>query len=172
MELTKAYILSQILIILTYVFLCSTYFLKSKKKILVFCTISYLLQFFSFILLKGYTGASMDVVAVIRNILFLKDEKKEKGNILLLLFIILLIIIVTIFTYNGILSLLSVIATIMFSYSVWQKNTKVYKIIGMPISMLWLSYYIYVKSLFGAILEGILLMCTIIGYILEKKKEK
>ena len=83
-----------------------------------------------------------------------------------------MIIISTVFTYDGLLSLLSVIATMTYTYSVWQKKTNVYKFLGIPVGILWILYNIYVKSIFGVILESILLIASITGYLVEVKKQK
>ena len=69
-------------------------------------------------------------------------------------------------------SLLSVVATIISTIAIWQKNTKYYKLLGIPVSIAWLGYYIFLKSLFGIILESILLICIIVGFIIENNKTK
>ena len=81
-------------------------------------------------------------------------------------------IVFAIFTYTDFLSLMSVFATMLYTYSVWQKSTKVYKRLGAPISLIWIIYNIYIKSLFGIILEIILMSAAIIGLIREEKSTK
>ena len=81
--------------------------------------------------------------------------------------LILIIICLTCLNYNGLGSLLSVVATIISTIAIWQKNTKYYKLLGIPVSIAWLGYYIFLKSLFGIILESILLICIIVGFIIE-----
>lgn len=117
-------------------------------------------------------------VALVRNIIFLLDEKKNgksdtisKKDIIILAILYIVSITFAIFTYDGFLSLFSVFATMLYTYSVWQKKTKVYKLLGIPIGILWVLYNIYVKSIFGVILEGILLIGVIGGYVLEAKKK-
>ena len=65
--------------------------------------------------------------------------------------------------------MLPVVATILYTYSVWQKNTRVYKLLGMPIEAIWVAYNIYIFSIFGLILESILAIATVVGYIREIK---
>ena len=122
---------------------------------------------------------AMCIVAFVRNIIFMIDEKKNghsdnitKKDIILLVIFYILIIVSTIFTYEGPLSLLSVIATMTYTYSVWQKKTNVYKFLGIPVGILWVLYNIYVKSIFFFFLESILLIASATGYILEKRKNK
>ena len=116
------------------------------------------------------------IVALIRNIIFIIDEKKNgkrdkinKTDISILIGLYVILGGFAILTYDGFLSLLSVFATMLYTYSVWQKKTIIYKFLGIPIGVLWVSYNIYVKSIFGVILEGILLICSVTGYILELK---
>ena len=95
-----------------------------------------------------------------------------KIDIIVLITFYIACVISAIFTYEGVLSLLSVIATMLYTLSVWQKNPKVYKLLGIPIGILWIAYNIYVMSIFGIILETILLICSSTGYLLEIKKGK
>ena len=60
----------------------------------------------------------------------------------------------------------------LYTYSVWQKKTSIYKLLGIPVGILWILYNIYVQSIFGIILESLLLICSTTGYILEVKKNK
>ena len=171
---TFEYILSQILIIIVYAFICTTYFFKNRKKILVANIIAHVLQAISFLLTGGLTGAAMDFIYVSRDTFFVIDEKNRKSKVLkkrdyiILSIVIIMIIVFTVFTYDGWGSLLSVVATIISTIAIWQKKTKYYKLLGIPVSIAWLGYYIYLSSLFGIILESILLISTIFGFILEK----
>ena len=174
---TLEYTLSQILIVVAYILICSTYFLKNRKSILITDILAYIFQAISLFLLNGLTGVAMNFVCLLRNIFFVIDDKDRKSNTLnkrdyIILFIfIILIVTLTSFTYNGLGSLLSVIATIMSTIAVWQKNTRYYKLIGIPISMAWLGYYIFLKSIFAIVLESVLFMSTIIGFSLDSKKK-
>lgn len=173
MQITKLYILSQVFIILNYVFLVIAYQLKNKGKILFFNNSAQFSAGLSFICLGAYTGLAMTIISIFRNTIFMvygeKKEVSKKTNILILLGIYALMIMVSIFTFNGFLSLMSVLATMLATYALWQKNTKLYKILGIPISLLWIIYNIYIKSIFGIVLECILMTSAIIGFIREKK---
>ncbi len=173
---TMEYTISQILIVIVYILICITYFLKNRKKILVINILVHIFQAISFGLLRGLTGVAMNCVYIIRDSFFAIDEKNRNNNTLnkrdyiVLSIFITIIIFLTFFAYTGGASLLSVIATIISTIAIWQKNTKYYKLLGIPISIAWVGYYIYLKSVFAIVLESILLMSTIIGFILEKKK--
>lgn len=173
------YILSQVFTIINYALLGLTYYAKDRRKILIIGFLSIIATAISYILLDAWTGVAMCVVALIRNIIFLVDEKKNgkretirKKDIVILIVLYFITIISTVFTYDGFLSLLSVFATSTYTFSVWQRKTNIYKLLGIPVGILWILYNIYVKSIFGIILESILLICSTSGYILERKKNK
>lgn len=176
MELTLAYVMSQVFTIFNYVFLAATYYVKDRKKLLVINFISLLCNSMAYFLLKAYSGFAMCMVAVIRNIIFLLDKNKtdkiQKKDIVILVVLLLISVISAIFTYDGIFSLLSVVAAMLFTYAIWQKNTKTYKFLGIIVSILYCLYNIYVKSIFGVLLELVILGSSTSGYILEIKKFK
>lgn len=162
-----------------YVLLAITYYVKNRKTVLVISFLSLIANAIAYILLEAYTGLAMCVIALIRNVYFLADEKKNgkreeivRKDVIVLIVLYIITAISTCFTYEGFLSLLSVFATMIYTYSVWQKKTIVYKICGIPVGILWIAYNLYVKSVFGVILEAILLISSIIGYYLEEKNRK
>ncbi len=176
MSLTPIYILSQVFIILNYVFLVITYQLKSKKKILLVNIAAQVSAGLSFLCLHAYTGLAMIIISIFRNIVFIINDDKNGSpkevtvnEILMLLVVYALTIVSSVITFNGFLSLMSVFATMLATYSMWQKSTKTFKILGIPVSLLWITYNIYIKSLFGIILECILMTSAIIGFIRERK---
>ena len=169
------YIISQVFTVLMYVLLASTYYLKNRKTVLVINILSMLAQGVAFVCLKAYTGLAMDIVAIIRNIIFVIDEKNNqnfKKDITILATIYIITIFLSVFTYNGLPSLFSVLGTLIYTYSVWQKNNNTYKLLGIPTSMSWIAYNIYIKSIFGVVLECIVLICSGIGYWMTKRKKK
>ena len=179
MELTPTYIISQIFTIIMYILLGITFYVKERKAVLILNFIATISIAIAYILLGAWTGLAMSIVVIIRNIIFLLDERKNgkreninKKDIIILVVLYAISLISAVFTYTGPLSLLSVAATMLNTYSVWQKDIKIYKLLGSPTSMLWILYNIYIMSVFGIILESVLLICSVTGYILEKRKIK
>lgn len=129
-------------------------------------------------MLNGYTGASMAFIMLLRDLSFLfigkNDKLKNNRQVDLIIFIItiVLIFVLTIIFYNGPLSLLSTVAALTSTYAVWQKNTKVYKILGLIGAIIWLSYDTFIMSIMAIILESILIIFTIVGLIKERKKKE
>ena len=179
MELTLTYVLSQVFIIINYVLLMATYQVKNRKTVLIFNCVSMIAEGLSYIFLSAWSGLAMVFVGIIRNLIFMIDEKKNgksdritKKDIIILIVLYIIAIISAIYTYEGFWSLMSVFATMLFTYSVWQKKTKIYKILGIPVGLVWIIYNIYIVSLFGIILESLLLISAVIGIVRENKEKK
>ena len=121
----------------------------------------------------------MVMVAVARNIIFMLDEKKNgksdkitKKDIMIWTVLCAISMISAMYTYEGFLSLMSVFATMLYTYSVWQKKISIYKILGIPVGIIWIIYNIYIVSIFGIVLEVVLLISAVIGIIREYKTKK
>ena len=131
----------------------------------------------AYILLNAWTGLATCGVSLIRNIIFIIDEKKNgkrehinRTDVIVFSVACTLLMLSAIFTYDGFFSLFSIFATVVYTYSICQKKTKIYKLLGNPVSVCWIRYNIYVVSIFGIILESILLISAALGFILEAKK--
>ena len=179
MELTPTYIISQVFTVIMYILLGITFYVKERKVVLILNFIATVSIAIAYILLDAWTGLAMCIVVIIRNTIFLLDEKKNgkrdtitKTDIIILIVLYTISIVFSVFSYDEIFSLLSVAATMLNTYSVWQKDIKIYKLLGIPTGILWILYNIYIMSIFGIILESVLLICSTTGYILEKRKTK
>ena len=170
------YLVSQICVIIHYVLLTSTYWLKSRKNILLVSFASLAFSFLGFAFLSALTGMAMMSVALVRNLVFyIREKNAKKDNIdivdwYILIFLYLVTVILSVLTYEGFFSVFSVAATIAYTFSVWQKSPVVYKALGAPVSVLWIVYNFFVKSLFGVILETIVFVCSVLAVIKEKKR--
>lgn len=177
MRLHIIYIISQIITVLYFAILSLSYLLKNRKKILIANFVAHIGQTTAMAMLNGYTGAAMSVIMMLRDLtLLIQEDKKSKGkdinkklDLVILIITVLLIVVLTIFTYNGPLSLLSVVATLITTFALWQKDIKTYKILGIIAGILWLSYNIFIFSIMGIVLETTLIVSSIIGYIKDIK---
>lgn len=180
MEFTAIYIISQVITVIYFAILSLSYLLKDRTKILTANFVAHIGQATAMAMLNGYTGAAMSVIMMLRDLTLLIEEKqKSKGKQInkkidlgILVITVVLMIVLTVFTYNGPLSLLSVIATLVTTFALWQKDVTRYKLLGLLASLLWLAYNIFIMSIMGIVLELILLICSIIGYIKDVKKIK
>lgn len=179
MEITTQYIISQVFTVISYIFLASTYHSKNRKTILILNILTQIAFTVAYILLGAWSGLAMAIVAMVRNIIFVVDENKNgkrenmnKIEISILAVLYIISITSAIFTYEGFFSLLPVFATMIYTYAVCQKNIKLYKLLGIPIEILWTCYNIYIKSILGILLELIMLASCITGCIRETNKKQ
>ena len=171
------YTISQIFVVIGYFLLATSYCLKSRKNILIVCFFTLESSFFEYLLLSAYSGMALMVLAIFRNLIFIEENQNDcndkitNKDWMILFGLYLLSIIFAIFTYTGIGSLLSILASMIYTYSVWQKKEHIYKILGIPASLLWIMYNVYIKSIFGVILEFALLIFEVINVVKIKKED-
>ena len=175
---TTSYIVSQILTVVIYILFCLSYIERSRKQILITNIGSHILQGIAFYLLGGFAGLGMNVFYMFRDVFLLidikhhNDKKITKRDYIILLVFLAMIVILAIISYESILGLFSVFATVASTIAIWQKNTQVYRFLGTVCSIFWLGYHIYLGSIFGIVLESILLVVTLIGFIRECLRNK
>lgn len=168
------YLLSQICVILAVVLLGTTYLIKDKRIILLMSILIASLYGTQYLLLGAISGFFMNLVSIVRNIWFYINAKnKKKNGIIVLIVLYIIAIVLGVFSFKSIFSILPIIATMLYTYSIWQDNIKVYRWLAIPVSISWIVYNVYSNTLFGIITESILLIIEIIGVIrLKKVKEK
>lgn len=176
--MTDAFIVSQVFIVLNYIIYACTFIAKDKRKILlinIFNTLCYVVAYF---LLSAWTGCIIMGISILRNVLFLikPKYKTQKANdrfdIIMLIGVLIMVITTAVLTYQSVYSLFPAFGMLMNTYSLWQKNHKVYKILGVPHSMLWIVYNIFVHAFMGIILEGLLCCFIIIQIIITFSPKK
>ena len=180
MQITnQQYIISQIIIATSYTCLGLTYCSKKRKIIL---TLSFLANFTNacaYLLLGAFTSASMCAVSIGRDIIFIidekingKSEKIAKKDIFILIGVYAISMISIILTFNGWKSLLYAVASMLYTYSIWQKNNKIYKFLGIPCYMIVIIESIVIKSILGLVLQSIALVGTIVMFRKSQNEEK
>ena len=112
---------------------------KEKKRLILFQLVANFLYGVSYFLLNVKTAFFMNMVSVIRCAI-LYFAKKEKPSKLFLFLLLAMIVIITIFTYDGPLSLLPAIITAMYTISTWQNNMTVIRYAFIAAGLLWIFY--------------------------------
>ena len=172
------YIISQIFVILGYTVIAFSFFTKNRKLILLYSTAAVLCHAASYTFLLAWTGVAMNVISLGRNITFQiqnkykKENETTKAEWIALITICVVSTIAWILTYDGILSFFALSGTLIYTYAVWQKNAKVYNILSIIGSIQWIVYYLFVFSIFGIILECIMLIVETVGTIRYFKQDR
>lgn len=179
MDITWTYIWSQILTVVEYGLLGATYFAKKRKLVVVLDTFSMAAGIVAYILLGADLGLAMSVVILLANFYYLYDEgrrgkshKLKLRDYVALGVVLSVIVVLAILTYDGPLSLLSVVATVLYEISIWQNSTKVYKFLGIPVALCWMLYNGFIFSVAGIIAEGIMFLAAVVGYVKELRGRK
>ena len=143
---------------------------KKKKTILFIQIIQIALSVISNIVLGGYTGAVINAISCIRDILCYKDKLGTKEKI----FIIILAIGLTI-TFNNLslIGLLPLIATIVYISFMNIKDVVKFKFLVIFSMIMWLVYDLYIKSYTSGIFDFLSITANIIAiYQLQKNNKK
>ena len=62
------------------------------------------------------------------------------------------------------------IASMLYTFSIWQKSNKIYRVLGIPVILISILDSIIIKSIFGVILQGVVLITSIVGCYSYKKE--
>ena len=108
--------------------------LKQKKKILYFQTVQIWISVISNIILGGITGAIINALSLIRNILCYKNKLGLKEKIVIT---ILSIILTLKFNNLGYIGLLPLISTIVYIWLINIKNVKNFKLLIAFTMIMW-----------------------------------
>lgn len=133
--------------------------LKQKKRILYFQTVQIGMSVISNIILGGITGAIINALSMIRNILCYKDKLGLKEKI-----VITILAIILTFKFNnlGYIGLLPLISTITYIWLMSIKNVKKFKLLITFTMLMWFIYDIAIKSYTSAIFDFMNIVANIV----------
>ena len=142
------FLIAQLLGLLALVFLIYSFQNNNKKTLLKFQIISSFLYAIQYLFLGAITGFLMNIVCMIRNYIFKKYEDIDTSRPWLLIFIGLMSLL-TMFSYNGYISLLPFLAVFLFTISLWIGNLKYIRIFEAIGAILFIIYSIFVYAITG-----------------------
>ena len=133
--------------------------LKQKKKILHFQTVQIGLSVISNIVLGGITGAIINALSLIRNILCYKDKLGLKEKIVIT---ILATILTLKFNNLGYIGLLPLISTVSYVWLMNIKDVKKFKWLIVFTMLMWFIYDVVIKSYTSAIFDFMNIVANIV----------
>ena len=147
-------------------------FQKNKKDTLlkyqIFSSLLFALQY---LFLNAISGCLMNLMTMVRNLIYKKFN--DKIPIIYLILVIICMIILSLMSYNGIISLLPTLAVILYSIALWQKNLTITRITEIISCSLFIIYNIKVLAISGLISTFIEMFSAIIAiYKFDIKKLK
>lgn len=165
------FILSQILVVVSDVFFIIS-MLNSKKKNLVFyLIISTILFACHYMCLGGWTGAAIAWLELVYLILMYVLELKDKTayGVYLSIATIVLTAILSLITWNTWISVLPMLAMIVYLTTMMFKKVIIVKSGALIRLTLNAIYMLILKSYFGAVLSVVIILFTIVGMINDYK---
>lgn len=135
------------------------WYAKTKEKILYFQTVQIGMSVISNIILCGITGAIINALSMIRNILCYKDKLGLKEKI-----VITILSVVLTFKFNnlGYIGLLPLISTVSYIWLMNIKNVKKFKLLIAFTMLMWFVYDIVIKSYTSAIFDFMNIVANIV----------
>lgn len=164
-------IIGNIIALIASIIMVYSGFLKQKKTILYAQTIQIVLSVLSNIVLGGITGAIINALSCVRNILCYKNKLDLKAKIIL---IFLATTLSLMFNNLGVIGLLPVISTITYILLMNTKDILKFKWLIIFTMLMWLIYDLSIKSYTSAIFDFMNIVANIISIIqirLQNKKE-
>lgn len=161
-------VLGNVVALLGSLLMVYTGLIKKKQKIILFQTIQIGLFVLSNIILGGITGAIINALSMIRNILCYKNKLGLKEKIIIT---ILSIVLSLSFNNLGIIGLLPVISTVTYIWLIDIKNVSRFKILIIFTMILWFIYDMTIKSYTSAFFDFMNICANIISIILIKYKK-
>lgn len=163
---------AQLLGVLGFIFSVISFQQNTQKRIVFvqfLANVSFTIHFY---LIGAYTGSILNGIAIIRSFVYcFKDKKWASSNIWIVIFS-LAFVVAGIYTWEGPLSILPIVAMVLSSISFGIKNPKLVRRIYFPCSPMWLIYNIAGHSIGGVLTESFAMISIIIGMLRFDRKKK
>ena len=163
--------LAQLFGIIALIILIISFQKNDKNLLLKYQIFSSLFFAIQYLCLNAITGCLMNLMTLVRNVIY----KRFNNNtpLLYLLTVILVMVVLSMFSYNGIISILPTIAVILYSIALWQKNLTITRYTEVISCSLFIIYNIKVLAITGLISTIIEMFFAFVAiYRFDIKKEK
>lgn len=148
--------------ILAFLALVISICIKERKKSLCVQSLNCLFEAVYDFIISAYTGAVLSIINFIRTFIFINKNKINKRiYFFILIFFEGIIVINCVLTWNGLISLLPTIGSIIRTYCLWQSNMRLVRISGITTGIFYGTYYIFYQSWFMVLGDLILLLVGI-----------
>ncbi len=170
-------LLAQFIGVIAFLFFVFSIQQKDKKNILKFQLIAntcYAIQYF---LLNILTAGLMNIVSLVRlGLFYYYDKKKKTCPKGILIALIILLILIGIISYDGIISLVPIIITILYTLSTYQNNLLIIRWVFVVCGFIWFifnysvgAYTAIVGNVFEVV-SGLIAIQRIEKRLFKKKK--
>lgn len=152
------FIFAQIFALLSSICLLASFWQKKRKGILTLQILDSSFDIIQYFLLSAHTGAIISCIGATRAYAFKKTNKKY-----VLYFYLILYFISSILTWNGLISIIPLLAALLYTIVVWDKKEKNIRFYSILVFLLWFTYDILVKAYVNGITDIILVISNILA---------
>jgi len=163
------WILAQIFGICGIVVFVLMYHFKTMKNVLIMKMIMDILWALHYLLIGATSAFAINMICFVRENIYMRNNRKFFGAKAWLWIFIAFNLVSAAVTWKGYYSLLPAVASSLATYSFWQKNVKVARIIGVSNNVMMFTYDIFVNSVMGLIGETFAFVSVIIALYRNRK---
>ena len=138
---------------------------KSRKRIIIFKGCSDLLWAIHFFILGEYTGGLVNLVNLLRGIIFAYKGKKWARHILIPIFFCVFTLLSALPTFAGVKSIFAVVGSCVAVVGFWQTNVERLRIYNLVAVTLWLVYGLLTFSISTILCNLFSLVSILIAFI-------
>lgn len=121
-----------------------------------------------YFLIGGYTGCITNVICCAREAVFMNNDKKIfKSRLWLILFLIINWVSAAL-VWKGLYCFLPALVSTLGTFSFWQKNMTVARVIAIVNNVLMFTYDVYVLSYMGMIGEALVFLSVISALLIQR----
>ena len=143
--------------------------MKTKKQILMMQTAGSAFYLVSYFLLQSWAAVLLNVVFLIRNIVFYFKDKKWASHCIWLYVILLLVVIAGALGYQTWWDLVPIVGSIFGTIAAYMKRENLFRIFKLGDAPCWLIFNISIPSIGGIIGDSINVISITVGLIRYRK---
>jgi hypothetical protein len=136
---------------------------NTKKRILILQSAASFIWGIHYLMLGAFTGAGINFIEVVRNLVFAREKKLKKPWVWVSIFIVIFAV-TGYLTSIGILSIATTGVVILVTISYCYSNPRFIRICATASSIIWLIYNGFQLSLAGVITESVVLVSLLIAF--------
>ena len=166
----NAYILSQILALISNVILLTYSVIKVKRSTILCCNvvINFLLAVHYF-LLNDYTGTFCSGVTSFMVCVFYFKKYMRKYTLLVPLLFVCVFVAIGVMTWNSMWSIIPVTGNILLVIALWNNNENVIKLIFIAVGLLWIILNIHLRSIVNVLGQTLAVASGLVYFIRNRK---
>lgn len=153
------FILAQVFALLSSTCLLISFWQKKRNKILFFQILDSTFDVLQYLLLGAYTGGAISLLGATRAYCFSKTTNKKFLYLFLGLYIVASLV-----TFDGAISLIPLLAALIYTIVVWNKKEKNIRLYSIFVFMLWLIYDVLVGAYVNSITDIVLIVSNIMAF--------